>query len=79
MEDSRNGYISSNKVLREDPVIVRAKPPANNKPCPCGSKLKYKRCCKIIERKKERDNAKVQESVSSEVMAASSEMALLYI
>lgn len=26
-------------------VIKRTKPPGRNDACPCGSKLKYKKCC----------------------------------
>eukprot|EP00210_Caulerpa_lentillifera_P001483 g1423.t1 len=77
VEETQETYPSSNKVLYEDSVVVHTKRPANNKPCPCGSKQKYKHCCKITDRKKERENSKIQEAASSEVMDANNEMSLL--
>jgi hypothetical protein len=35
-------YIAIRRVRDKQPV---AKPPSLNGPCPCGSGLKYKRCC----------------------------------
>ena len=77
------GSVGGNKVLRQDPVIIEKKKPANNKPCPCGSKKPYKKCCKIVEAKRQREMQRREEryqtsnGVSEE--AAVQEMALLYI
>jgi uncharacterized protein YchJ len=37
------------KGLRYVDCVKKGARPFRNKPCPCGSKLKYKKCCKEYE------------------------------
>lgn len=38
--------------IREVPYIIKGDKPRRNKPCPCGSGIKYKSCCLFKEKQK---------------------------
>ena len=68
--------------MREDVAVTIKKKPPNNKPCPCGSHLSYKKCCKIVEKKREREMERREEYYrenQSPADTAAKQMAVLYI
>jgi len=78
-------YEGGNKVLKEDNVANHMKRPSNNKPCPCGSRKPYKRCCKIIEKQRQRQREQREaavndcEDASSSANTVASDMTFLFI
>jgi len=78
-------YDNGNKVLKEDSVTNHMKKPSNNKPCPCGSKRPYKKCCKIVNKQRQRQREHREAAVNdvedsnSSVNTLSTDMTFLYI
>lgn len=53
----------ADKKGKKDPTVKKR--PANNKPCPCGSRRKYKQCCKIRDLTLARQQKQMEETQKS--------------
>lgn len=47
--------------IREVPYIIKKERPRRNKPCPCNSGLKFKKCCLFKEIQKRIDKKLIQQ------------------